>query len=88
MASNRLGLISKHAPGLSPLVKRIATVNDMRHLEMKWTSRNVNRVHKWLNLQSDMSGRLYRNREYVGYKQTGRNNKTIIFYLFTHNKIT
>ncbi len=46
----------------------------MRIIEMKWTQRNIDRIFKWLKLESDFAGMLFRNGKAIGYKtaQDGR----------------
>lgn len=45
-------------------------MNIDKKIKIKWTFRNVERMHKWLNLKSDFQGFLIKNNKRCGYKTT------------------
>lgn len=48
-------------------------------IRMKWTQRNVNRMHRWFKLSSDFQGWFKRNGERLGYKYISGDNQYITF---------
>jgi len=53
----------------------------MRRIKIRWNDqRNIRRVNRWLNLQSDFCGFLYRRGALVGYKTNSTSH--IIFNFF------
>jgi hypothetical protein len=51
----------------------------MRKLKVKWTQRNIDRVHKWLGIKSDWYGNFQRDNKTIGYKIVTRCNQYMIF---------
>ena len=50
-----------------------------RKITMKWTQRNINRIHKWLKIKSDFKGFFSRDNFRMGYKICGINIITFVF---------
>ncbi len=43
-------------------------MNITRKIKVRWTVKNVDRIHRWLNLTSDFQGFLIKDNKRVGYK--------------------
>lgn len=51
----------------------------MRKLKVKWTQRNIDRVHKFLKIDSDWYGNFKRNGQVIGYKIVSPCNQYMTF---------
>ena len=52
-----------------------------KKITCKWTQRNIQRLHKWLNIDSHWNGLFSRNGKVIGYKQANKGQKiTFVFY--------
>ena len=54
-------------------------MNIKRKVRMKWTQRNVDRMHRWFNLSSDFQGWFSRNGQRIGYKICSVKQITFVF---------
>ena len=54
-------------------------MNIERKIVMRWTQRNVDRIHKWLKLSSDFKGWFNQNGKRRGYKICNSGNMYITF---------
>lgn len=60
--------------------ERIFTMNIERKIKVKWTLRNVQRMHRWLKLTSDFKGWFEQNGKRRGYKILGRDNVMVFVF--------
>ena len=54
-------------------------MNITRKIKMRWTARNVERIHKWLKINSDFRGWFERDGKRIGYKLCGNGYITFVF---------
>ncbi len=57
-----------------------------RTIKVRWTFRNIERIHKWLKIKSDMNGHFYDiSGNYIGSKHSGKDHKgqEYLFFEFT-----
>lgn len=57
-------------------------MREYREIKVRWDNqRQINRIYKWLKLDPDWSGMLFRNKQIVGYKLSKGGFLSFIFWI-------